>query len=38
MFLNGYQQNLKTRKQENEEKARTPGHKARRWVVERTHS
>jgi transposase len=34
----GYQQNLKTRKQETEEKTRTPGHKARRWVVERTHS
>jgi putative transposase len=34
----GYQQNLKFRKQESEEKVRTPGHKARRWVVERTHS
>jgi len=34
----GYQQNLKSRKQETEEKTRTPGHKARRWVVERTHS
>jgi putative transposase len=34
----GYQQNLKSRKQETEEKVRTPGHKARRWVVERTHS
>lgn len=33
-----YKQNLKTRKQEKEEKTRTPGHKARRWVVERTHS
>ncbi len=34
----GYQQNLKSRKQESEEKVRIPGHKARRWVVERTHS
>jgi putative transposase len=34
----GYQQNLKSRKQETEEKTLTPGHKARRWVVERTHS
>ena len=33
-----YQQNLKSRKQESEDKVRTPGHKARRWVVERTHS
>jgi len=30
----GYQQNLKTRKQETEEKTRMPGHKALRWVVE----
>jgi putative transposase len=38
MRNHGYQQNLKSRKQETEEKTRTPGHKARRWVVERTHS
>jgi putative transposase len=28
----------KTRRQEAEEKQRNPEHKARRWVVERTHS
>lgn len=33
-----YQQNLKTRRQESDAKIKTPGHKARRWVVERTHS
>lgn len=33
-----YQQNLKSRRQESDAKINTPGHKARRWVVERTHS
>ncbi len=33
-----YQLNVKTRRQEVEEKQRDPEHKARRWVVERTHS
>lgn len=33
-----YQQNLKTRRQETASKADIPGHEARRWVVERTHS
>lgn len=33
-----YQLNVKTRRQESEEKQRDPEHKARRWVVERTHS
>ena len=33
-----YQQNLKSRRQESDAKANTPGHKARRWVVEGTHS
>ena len=33
-----YRQNLKTRRQETDDKTNIPGHKARRWVVERTHS
>lgn len=33
-----YQQNLKSRSQEADAKVNTPGHKARRWVVERSHS
>jgi putative transposase len=33
-----YELNVKTRSQEREEKRHDPGHKARRWVVERTHS
>jgi transposase len=33
-----YQQNLKTRRQEADDKTNIPGHKARRRVVERTHS
>jgi putative transposase len=33
-----YQQNLKSRRQEADAKVNTPGHKARRWVVERSHS
>jgi transposase len=34
----GYQHNLQSRRQESESKSRIPGHIARRWVVERTHS
>ncbi len=33
-----YQHNLKTRRQETDAKTNVAGHKARRWVVERTHS
>jgi putative transposase len=33
-----YRQNLKSRRQETDAKVKIPGHKARRWVVERTHS
>jgi putative transposase len=33
-----YLLNLKTRRQESKEKINNPKHKARRWVVERTHS
>ena len=33
-----YVQNLKSRRQESDAKVKTPGHKARRWVVERSHS
>ncbi len=33
-----YQLNVKTRRQESEEKQQDPGKQARRWVVERTHS
>jgi putative transposase len=33
-----YQLNLKSRSQESEDKVNNPDHKARRWVVERTHS
>jgi putative transposase len=36
--LHHYQLNVKTRRQERDEKQRDPDHKARRWVVERTHS
>jgi putative transposase len=36
--LHNYQLNVKTRRQERDEKQRDPDHKARRWVVERTHS
>ena len=36
--LHHYQLNVKTRRQESEEKQNHPDHKARRWVVERTHS
>jgi putative transposase len=36
--LHHYQLNVKTRRQERDEKRRDPDHKARRWVVERTHS
>ena len=33
-----YLQNLQSRRQEADAKVSIPGHKARRWVVERTHS
>jgi putative transposase len=33
-----YVEHLRSRGQEKTEKARLPGHRARRWVVERTHS
>lgn len=33
-----YQLNLKSRRQEANDKINNPEHKARRWVVERTHS
>jgi transposase len=33
-----YELNVKTRRQEAEEKQNHPEYKARRWVVERTHS
>ena len=36
--LHHYQLNVKTRRQERDEKQRHPEHKARRWVVERTPS
>ncbi len=36
--LQGYQLNVKTRREERDEKRNDPSHKARRWVVERTHS
>lgn len=36
--IHNYQLNVKTRRQESDEKRDHPGHKARRWVVERTHS
>jgi transposase len=34
----GYQPHIKQRKEEAEAKQHQPGYKARRWVVERTHS
>jgi putative transposase len=36
--IHNYELNVKTRRQEAEEKRIHPDHKARRWVVERTHS
>lgn len=33
-----YQPHIRSRKQEAERKQREPGYRARRWVVERTHS
>lgn len=33
-----YQPHIRQRKQEAEQKRRHPGYRARRWVVERTHS
>jgi putative transposase len=36
--LHGYQLHVKTRREERDEKRNDPSHKARRWVVERTHS
>src|ERR1019366_1098592 len=35
--VHNYQLNVKTRRQESDEKRNHPGHQARRWVVERTH-
>lgn len=34
----GYTAHIRSRTQETQEKARIPGYRARRWVVERTHS
>ncbi len=36
--IHHYELNVKTRRQERDEKQQDPNHKARRWVVERTHS
>jgi putative transposase len=36
--IHHYELNVKTRRQERDEKQHDPNHKARRWVVERTHS
>jgi putative transposase len=36
--VHNYQLNVETRRQELDEKRNDPGKKARRWVVERTHS
>jgi putative transposase len=36
--LHNYELKVKTRRQEVEEKRNEPGKRARRWVVERTHS
>ena len=35
---NNYRPHIKQRKEESADKNRKPGYKARRWVVERTHS
>ena len=37
-YRHGYRQCLQTRRQESDAKFYKPGHIARRWVVERTHS
>ncbi len=34
----GYLDHIRSRGEEKAEKLRFPGHRARRWVVERTHS
>ena len=34
----GYTAHIRTRGEEKQEKAEVPGYRARRWVVERTHS
>jgi putative transposase len=34
----GYTAHIRTRGEEKREKAEVPGYRARRWVVERTHS
>ena len=34
----GYTAHIRSRQQESQEKAQIPGYRARRWVVERTHS
>ena len=36
--IHDYELNVKTRRQERDEKRENPDHRARRWVVERTHS
>jgi transposase len=36
--IHNYQLNVKTRRQERDEKRENPDRKGRRWVVERTHS
>ena len=34
----GYTAHIRTREEVKQEKGETPGYRARRWVVERTHS
>jgi putative transposase len=34
----GYTAHIRSRGEEGQEKAKVPGYRARRWVVERTHS
>ena len=38
VLARNYQPHIKQRKEESDAKKRKPGYKARRWVVERTHS
>jgi transposase len=38
VLAKNYRPHIKQRKEEREDKKRKPGYKARRWVVERTHS
>ncbi len=37
-WVRGYRDHIRSRGEEKEEKMQTPGYRARRWVVERTHS